>query len=374
MSKVNPLLKKKDKQEDVKAETKQEETKVEKPKTNSLVRNDLEVEMEDFFNTTEDELDKFEEYTWNKGEGYKVPSYPILERRLEGLEAGLYLFAGESNSGKTAIMTNLMFDICTHPENNLFGVYYSLDDSKNEVIPRIIAMDQLIPIGVASKPVRYQKKIDDGEEGAAIYQEWLDKRQDGIQRLKDLKEMFKIVDGNTIKNAEQLYDHIKKVRIYLEAIDPDKKMMIAIDALNDIRFASKNFKPGNELNSEIARVVKDWAVEFDMPVFGSTHLRKLNQNRRPVLDDLKESSEYVYEASMVWLVYNDVSKNKQAANIYYNQEGVEEKMPIIELDWAKNKKSSYKGRTYHYFTPNMSKVSECQEDVMKRYDALIYEN
>ncbi|PTY93093.1 DnaB-like helicase C-terminal domain-containing protein [Heyndrickxia sporothermodurans] len=332
-----------------------------------------EVLMEDFFETTEDELEEFEQYTWNKGEGYKVPSFPILEQRLEGLEAGLYLFAGESNSGKSAAMMNLLYDIATHPENNLFGVYYSLDDSKNEIIPRVIAMNELIPIGVASKPQRYQKKIDNAEEGSATYQDWLDKRVNGLNRLKELKQQWKVVDGNTIKNAEQLYDHIKKVKRYLKAFDPDKNLIIAIDALNDIRFATKNLKPGNELNSAIAKTVKEWAVEFDIPVLGSTHLRKLNQNRRPVLDDLKESGEYVYEASVVWLVHNDVSKNKQAANVYYNAEGVEEKMPILELDWAKNKKSSFKGRTYQYFTPEMSKLSECQVDVMKRYDALIYE-
>lgn len=333
-----------------------------------------EVSMEDFFETTEDELEEFERYTWNKGEGYKVPSFPILEQKLEGLEAGLYLFAGESNSGKSAAMMNLLYDIATHPENNLFGVYYSLDDSKNEIIPRVIAMNELIPIGVASKPQRYQKKIDNAEEGSATYQDWLDKRVNGVNRLKELKQQWKVVDGTTIKNAEQLYDHIKKVKRYLKAFDPDKNMIIAIDALNDIRFATKKLKPGNELNSEIARTVKEWAVEFNIPVLGSTHLRKLNQNRRPVLDDLKESGEYVYEASVVWLVHNDVSKNKQAANVYYNAEGVEEKMPILELDWAKNKKSSFKGRTYQYFTPEMSKLSECQVDVMKRYDALIYES
>lgn len=332
-----------------------------------------EVPMEDFFATTEDELDEFDEHSQNKGEGYKVPNFPIFEKRMEGLEAGLYIFAGESNSGKSAIMSNLLYDIATHEENNLFGVYFSLDDSRNEIYPRIIAMNELIPIGVASKPQRYQKKIENAEEGSATYQEWLEKRQEGIQRLKDLKHRFKVVDGNKVKYAEQIYDFINKAKIYLKAIDPDYNMIVAIDALNDIRFSTKKLNPGNEINSEIARVTKDWAVEFDIPVFGSCHLRKLNANRRPVLDDLKESGEYIYESSVTFLVHNDVSKNKQAANIYYNAEGVDEKMPVLELDWAKNKKSSYKGRTYHYFTPEMSKLNECQEDVMKRYDALVYE-
>ncbi len=348
-------------------------TEQEKKEDNLLKQENNEAEMEDFFETTDEELDEFESYTWRKAQGYGIPGFPIAEEKLEGLESGMYLFAGESNSGKTAAMMNLLFKICTSEENKLFGIYYSLDDSKNEIIPRIIAMDKMIPIGVASKPQRYINKIENSEEGSSIYQEWLDLRTQGVQRLKDLKEMFKIIDSTKIKSAEQLYDHIKKVKMYLKAFDPDKNLIIAIDSLNDIRFASKNLKPGNELNSEIARTVKQWAVDFDMPIFGSCHLRKLNGNRRPVLDDLKESGEYVYESSVVWLVHNDVSKNKQAAKIYHNVEGTSEKMPILELDWAKNKKSSFKGRTYQYFTANMSKLDECPADTMRRYDALVYE-
>lgn len=331
-------------------------------------------EMEDFFETTEQDLDNFEEHSFKKGHGYAMPGFPEMEKKIEGLEAGMYLFAGESNSGKSAAMMNLLYSVCTHTENNLYGVYYTLDDSRNEIIPRIIAMNQSIPISVASKPQRYIDMIDKGEENSATYQDWLDNRVEGINKLKEMKNRFKIVDGNEIRSAEQLYDHMKRVKIYLEAFDPDCKMIVAIDSLNDLRFTSRKLKPGNELNSAIAREVKEWATEFDIPIFGSCHLRKLNGNRRPTVDDLKESVEYIYEASLVWLVHNDVSKNKESANVYYNRDDMDEKAPVLELDWAKNKKSSFKGRTYCYFVPEMSKLSECDKDAMKRFDALVYES
>ncbi len=337
-------------------------------------QNNSEEAWEDIFESTEDDINDFEEHVENKGKGYKSPSFPMLEEKVEGLEAGMYLFAGESNSGKTALMMNLLFDLCTCEENNLFGIYYSLDDSKNEIFPRFIAMDQMIPIGAVSKPKRYQDKIDDLDEKAVEYEEYLDRRKIGIERMRSLKTKLKILDGNNIKSAEQLHNHIGKVKIFLEAEAPEKNLIIAIDALNDIRFEEKRLKPGNELNSEIARTVKGWATEFGIPIFGSCHLRKINGNRRPVLDDLKESGEYVYEASLTWLVHNEVSKNKQASNIYYNTTESEEKMPILEIDWAKNKKSSFKGRTYCYFLPEMSKLTECDKESSKRFDALIYEN
>lgn len=58
-----------------------------------------EVVMENFFGTTLTDYDDFDERCWNKGDGYKIPGYPSMEHNLEGVESGMYLFAGESNSG-----------------------------------------------------------------------------------------------------------------------------------------------------------------------------------------------------------------------------------------------------------------------------------
>lgn len=340
----------------------------------SIVNNENEVEMEDFFATTLEDYSEFDRFCWNRGEGWKVPIAPLLEEKIEGLEPGMYLFAGESNTGKTAAMMNLLYSICTHPENNLYGIYYSLDDSKNEILPRVVAMNQQIPISVCSKPHRYRQKVMNLDEGFLEADELLQKREEGLEELKKTNRHFRVEDSNKIKNAEQLYDHIGKAKKYVQAQDPEASVIVAIDALNDIRFATKKLNPGNELNSEIAKTVKGWAVEYGIPIFGSCHLRKLNAVRRPNTDDLKESIEYVYESSVVWLVYNDVGKLKQGASIYFNEDGREDKRPVIELDWAKNKKSSFKGRTYYYFLDNCSKIIECDQEVTDRFNTLIYEN
>lgn len=58
-----------------------------------------EVTMEDFFATTKTSYDIFDEYCYNKGDGYKSKTFPSLSDKLEGIESGMYVFAGESNSG-----------------------------------------------------------------------------------------------------------------------------------------------------------------------------------------------------------------------------------------------------------------------------------
>lgn len=330
--------------------------------------------VDDFFQSTLDDYDEFDKVSWAKGDGYRLPSFPLVEEKLEGLDEGMYLFAAESNVGKSAVMMNMLFDACAYKPNKLFGIYYSLDDSKRDIIPRIISMNQLIPISASAKPKRYQNMIDAGEENASIYQEYLAKRKQGLDDLRSLNAQFKVVDGETVHNAEEMFDHMRQLQIYVKAMDPEANIIVAIDSIDDIRFRDKQFGNTTDRHAEIARTVKHWAsTALHIPIFGSRHLSKLKQNRRPVLDDLKDSNEYVYEASLVWLLYNDVSKNKQAAKIYTNEEGVDGKSPVIEMDWAKNKVSSYKGRTYAYFSSEYSKCSECSQEVAKRFDALVYE-
>lgn len=333
---------------------------------------DIKTHIEDYFNTSNLIYDEFDEAAFNKGNGFSCPTFPVFDEKMEGLEAGLYMFAGESNSGKSALLLNLMMDYCLNEENNLYGIYFSLDDTRNELIPRLIAMHESIPISVGSKPMRYQNMIDEGEGEVAYYEELLEKRSYGLDWLRSLNTQFRIEDANTISCGEQIIDYLRKVKAYLEIHAPEKKIICAIDSMSDITFKNKRFKSDKELNDYIAKEVKNWTVELDIPIFGSLHLRKIEQNRRPNIADVKESGRYAYEASFLGVVYNDVSRNKQGAQIYYSDAQTGERLPVIELDWAKNKKSAYKGRTYHYFTPDFSLVRECSSDQMSNYNSILF--
>ena len=346
-----------------------------------LLQEKNEVVIEDYYSVAEKSYDEFDAYAYKKGHGYKVSGFPIFDKRLEGLEEGLYVFAGESNSGKTAIATNLVWNICQHKDNHLFGIYYSLDDNKDEVIPRLIAMNQEIPIAVASKPKRYLDYVEATKESQdtdelitrAEYIDMLQKRKEGLAELKKANQQFMVVDKEKIHNVEELIDHARKVQTYVKSFDPKNNIIIVIDSIADLVVDTRKFNTDRERIDYISQTIKKAAnIDLKIPIFGTYHLRKLNHSGRPTLDDVKESGRLVYEASMVFLVFNDVSKNKEGANIFYSDPYTEFKQPIIELDWAKNKKSSYKGRTYHYFVPNCSKAVECEEKESRRYDALIY--
>lgn len=340
-----------------------------------------EVDMENFYESSSKTYDTFEEQSHLKGKGYRCPNYPMFNKYIEGLEEGLYIFAGESNSGKTAAATNLLWDYCLYKSNKLFGIYYSLDDSTSEVVPRLIAMNEMIPISVGKKPVFYLDKIKELEmskdnadiETRRKYIEYMEKRESGLINLKAAAENFMIVDRDKITCLEELIDHAKKVQLFVKSFDPENNIIIGIDSLADLTVTEQKFSSDKDQISYLSKRVKALANnELKVPIFASYHLRKLNHNGRPTVDDIKESGRLVYEASCVFLVFNDVSKNKQGANIYYTDIESQEKLPIIEFDWAKNKKSSFKGRTYHYFVPDCSKITECGKEERTRFDSIIY--
>jgi len=345
-----------------------------------VLQEDNEVAVEDYYELAENIYNTFDVNAHKKGHGYTCSHFPIFNKKMEGLEEGLYIFAGESNSGKTAIMTNLLWDFCNNKENKLFGIYYSLDDNTDEVIPRLIAMNQKIPISVGSKPTRYEDFLKDNKDAGdpetaslcSIYYDYLNKRKIGLEELKKANKQFLILDRQKITSFEQLLDHAKKVQMYVKRFDPENNIIIAIDSLADL-VVDKKFNSDKERIDYVAMRVKQAAnIDLKIPIFTSYHVRKLNHLGRPTLDDIKESSRIVYEASVAFLIFNDVSKNKQSAQIYYTNTEDNEKYPIIEMDWAKNKKSSYKGRTYHYFVPDFSSVRECNQECASRFDAIIY--
>ena len=101
-----------------------------------ILKEDTDVTPQDYFALSNNVYDKFNESAYNRGKGYSCPDFPFFNKKMEGLLPGVYYFAARSNTGKTALMSNLMWNYCKNPENHLFGIYYSMDDSCNEVIFR----------------------------------------------------------------------------------------------------------------------------------------------------------------------------------------------------------------------------------------------
>lgn len=310
----------------------------------------------------------------------------------------------------TALLQEIILQYARNPVNKLVGLYFSLDDTNDKIIPRILAghaqllgnQEPGVPISLFSKPTRYLERLkeidlesdeayvlysylyNDISAGGVLVPELINENPDlfttsvryrAYSWLQETEEYFHLVDGITIHNGEQLIQFCHDFKTYVQRTkgDLEYNIIVGIDSFSDIRWETQRFNSDKEMNDYTSSRMKALAVEeLQCPIFGTIHLRKIDQKKRPTIADVKESGRWAYEASLVFLVHNDVSRNGEAAGIFGTTDDSDFKLPVLEILWAKNKQSSFKGRTYCYFKTNFSRVWECGLEATNRYNSLLY--
>lgn len=312
----------------------------------------------------------------------------------------------------TSILQELILNYCMNKKNKLFGVYFSLDDTTDKIFPRILASraklngsdETGVPIALFSKPQRYLDKLrnmndssndearvlysylyEDITESGTIDLDNLTKIPDNVQEFpesirnrtyrwyqEEVVPYFKLVDGTQIKSGEDLISYCKDLKAYVQAeYGFDWNLIIGIDSLSDITWSTMKFGTDKEMNDYTSMTIKEWAVEeLKCPIFGNIHLRKIDQRKRPTIADVKESGRWIYEANIVFLLHSEVARMGDIAAISA-RDSEDNVIPVIEVQWAKNKQSAFKGRTYALFYTNYSKCIECTEEQTNHYNGLI---
>lgn len=339
---------------------------VEKPILTDSLRE--KIENPDIFQQTLDEIDAVDEYSWSRGSMGLDYGVDWMNRAFRGLNPGLHLFAGSANVGKSSILLQLMWNIVhenqyqddDHPRIP-YCIYFSLDDTSNELMPRLIALDQKITINEALFP----KSLDT----PSIIQ----KRQDGLDNLKANVKYFTMMDSNKGYSIEYIEETVREYRKILESAYPDKyQLVVFVDNFHDIEVLDDRYFEDNAKYDNVAGRLTDMANEHMVPILCSAEFRKINAHKRPQIDDLKSSGKIAYEAKTIMLLYNEFGTSGENADIYWeladakNTEVVT-KMPIVEFDVAKNKMSAFKGTQFMEFIPEMAHMRETPEDDREYY-------
>lgn len=311
-----------------------------------------------------------DEYCKNRGEmGGMDWGFDNLNNAFQGLNAGVHLIAGQSNIGKSAICMQLGWQIAMAnqiptPERpqKAFVLYFSLDDSMNELLPRFVAIDQKMPINA----VRFPKKFGDNIR-------FMEKRDKGFKKLEESVMHISMKDVNEGSSIEYIEKTIDEYVTQLKMIDDAYQIVVFIDNFHDVTVDAPGFTEANTKFEHIADGLSRICAKYDCPMVCTAEFRKLNGNRRPVLDDIKESGKIVYEAKAILLSFNEVSYRNQQANIFWLDEDdpTQEKKPVYEMHVGKNKFGSFKGRLFYNFKPHMSYFMEVPEAMTQKYNQMI---
>lgn len=345
------------------------ETEIEIPKVIEELR-----ENPPFILNTLNTIDKVDEYGMNRGTMGLDFGYNNLNKAFNGLNPGLTLIAGGANTGKSALLLALMTRIVeknqyqdeNHPKK-AYCLYFSLDDSNNELMPRMIASSE----GMQINQVLFPKTLVDKPE-------LLKKRENGFKNLKRNAPFFSMFDADNGQSIQKIEEIIEMIHQQLEMVYPNEfQMVIFIDNFHDIDYETESgFMEDNAKYDYISNRLNELAIKYDAPVLCSAEFRKINSQKRPQPDDIKSTGKITYEAKGIILVHNEVGLLGDDAELFWeiavgDNSLPNRKMPILEMHVAKNKFGPFKGREFLRFLPEQARFFEPTEEENKTYRALL---
>ena len=298
-------------------------------------------------------------------QGWKT-GLDVLDNSISGIpkEDAMITFAGDANVGKTGFMFELALRLAKN-NPNIMVLFMSIDDSRQQAIARLVALESGLKIKQVSHPIQHITNAED-----------MKKLENGWRSIRKLVEehKFSIKDnthGNTLDFAEGWIRWAKETY-------PEKEICFFLD--NFHKLGDERSKDERIRFKHASARIHAMKNKLHITAICTMELRKFiggGTNQRPSLQDISESKQMEYDNNLIGMVYSDVHAKREASKIFWeeNIEGVNVKKPILEIDIQKNKISEYKGVLYYKFSPEYSKFFECSgEEVTawkKEYEAVL---
>lgn len=316
-----------------------------------------------------DTIDNFETVAWSpKSKGVKT-GFPTIDKAFDGgiTPQAFVIIAGVSNIGKTALLSQMAWQIATAKDdngdylNNAYVMDFSLDDSMADKLSRVAAASGRIVINSVKTPLNYTQ-----------YPLMLIRRKKALIDIRNNSDRYRAYDATFSTFIEDIEEEIQRNIIYFKTNKIDKQIVVCIDNFHDLNTTVKPNMSDKEKYDFMAQWCSDVAIKYDIIMLCTGELKKLNATRRPIGDDIRESVKIQYEAKALLLVYNEVHYKGENANIYYMKKNNPFKQPIFEVHFIKNKLGPYKGRAFFKFFPEMALMEECDENTQKNFTNLLY--
>ena len=278
-------------------------------------------------------LDELEKLYNQKGKISGITTgFVGIDRMTSGLHnSDLIILAARPAMGKSAFAINIATNAA---KSGVPVIIFNLEMNKEQVVNRILASEALID----SNKLR-TGQLDDGD--------WM-----------KVASTSGILADTPIYVDDTPGISIMEIRTKCRKLKMEKNIgLVVIDYLQLISPSSgkKNASREQEI-SEISRSLKILAKELNVPVIALSQLsrsaEKRNDEKRPMLSDLRESGAIEQDADIVMFIYRDD---------YYNKES--ESQNIAEIIFAKHRGGST-GTVKLRWLPNYTKFLDCAPDEM----------
>jgi hypothetical protein len=246
--------------------------------------------------------------------GYELNRFRMFARNIDGLQPGLYLIGGETDTGKTALLCNLTLDLLETNED-LAVVFFSLGEKKEAILNRLLSIDTGIPLN------RVQRR-----QKSAALERMLSSGHAYLMGLAREGRLF-IRDGTEIKDLPALDVEIRRRN--------GRNLFVVIDGIYRLD-TGHHMEDQRAANAERAEQLRNLTIRYQIPLICTGELRRSKEskmeNRPPGLEDFIEDGQFAHNANLALLMYPEQWED-------YDKE----EHPIVRMKYAKNKLSRYRG-------------------------------
>lgn len=266
----------------------------------------------------DDEIAKLKSYADKK------TGFPNLDKKMNGLNAGLYVVGGVSSVGKTTFVHQLADQLAEQGDH---VIYFSLEQSKLEMVTKSLARE--------TANVDYSKaltslKVRRGFKTAELKQ--------ALTNYKKYARNVNVVEGNFDTNVMTMKSYIERYMqengvspiVFIDYL----QIMPAIDPrMNDKQKTDTNV-------TELKRLSRDLAI----PVFVISSFNRASYTVGASMESFKESGGIEYTADVVWALQYAVVESqkfkdteKQAEKNEMAEKAKRETVREIQLKCLKNR-------------------------------------
>lgn len=297
---------------------------------------------------------------------------PLMNYTLQGAgEGSTIIIGGAPNFGKSALLTSTIIKLLEH-NKDITILDFSLDDPLGKRLTQYVANMARLPMNdvmfahKALGPVEMERF----SEAYDKLRKWM---SDGSLYIYEAT-----ADDNAGKDivVQATTSFITKTIREVREAKPNTKLIVAIDAINDVDLDIK--KPSFSELSEEKTIVKEITravISAKSLCIVTSHLRK-NEMSRPTLEDIRGNSFFGYSAKAVFGLYNDVKAKRNNSNLVWEEilpDGTTISYPIVELHVLKSKTSDYNGIICMQQWPAQGRVEEPDNmEIQKNFQRMVF--
>ncbi len=316
-----------------------------------------------------EETKAYEESLTGEFAGFKLSEsgLKLFGDQLDGnWKEGVFMcFGGKENTGKSSFCCQLGYEIGSIEDNNAVVIYHSIDDSKEQILPRFICQaygHYDLTLNQVRNPNYYIKYE---EAGAALSQRRKMGYKEILRLIKEGRIIIKDVqDGASFAFGESLVKYYRKKY-------PNRAIVYILDNLHKAPDFS-NLEPRMRFKS-LSNKIKDVAVRNKACIIATVEYKKLPVGTIPSNDAVAETRALAYDANYIGHMYNDMHE-KQLGACCLHEHG-DEYLPRIRMGAGKNKISAFKNRMFFDFFPSSGmfrhvETKTAEKDMMERLEFL----